>query len=193
MKIGSKFSSVIIAIALAGCSSSGKETDTNTQQTTQQSTSEESTSQTSQPAATETKFVSYDAAVTKAKAENKYIFVDIYTDWCTWCHKLDKDVYQDPTVQKAFAKNFAITKINAESSTQHTVEGGKVMTEEQIAEKWNVTGFPTLVFLDTTEKPVFAYIGYLPPDKFLKLLDFVSTGAYRQSDDFQAWLKTHSG
>lgn len=187
MKIAVAALALTFSISVLGCSSSGKEADTNTQQT---STSTSST--TSEAPLTEAKFVSYDAAVTKAKAENKYIFVDIYTDWCTWCHKLDKDVYQDATVQKAFAKNFAITKINAEASTEHTVAGGTRMTEAQIAEKWNVTGFPTLVFLDTTEKPVFAYIGYLPADKFLKLLDFVSTGAYRQSDDFQAWLKTHS-
>ncbi len=26
----------------------------------------------------------------KAKAENKYIVVDCYTDWCGWCKVMDK-------------------------------------------------------------------------------------------------------
>jgi thioredoxin-related protein len=190
----------IVALALSaltfGCSSSNKEADTASNQTSgAQSTATSSAisgpAAASTSAATSAAFVSYEAAVDKARTENKYVFVDIYTDWCTWCHRLDKDVYGNPTVQREFAKNFALTKINAESETKHTVTGSQ-LSERELAEKWNVTGFPTLVFLDKTEKPVFAYIGYLPPEKFLKLLDFVSTGAFQQTEDFDAWLKTHS-
>lgn len=181
---------IVLTLALiAGCSSSGREADTNNQQNA--TTNGTTTTSSAPAAASEAKFIAYEAAVDQAKAQNKYIFVDIYTDWCTWCHKLDKDVYNDPTVKQAFAKNFTLTKINAESTTEHTFHGSK-KSEEQIAEAWNVTGFPTLVFLDQSEKPVFAYIGYLPPERFLKLLDFVSTGGFKETEDFNAWLKTHS-
>lgn len=190
MNMKTYLASSALILFLLGCSSSGREADTNQQQAAEQTTSATSAPSTT-AGATSAKFVTYDAAIAKAKAENKFVFVDIYTDWCTWCQRLDKDVYSNATVQQAFAKNFAITKINAESATEHTFQGA-TKTEEQIATSWNVTGFPTLVFLDTTEKPVFAYIGYLPPDKFLKLLDFVSSGAFHQTDDFNTWLKTHS-
>jgi thioredoxin-related protein len=178
--------SLVLAI---GCTSSSREPDKNASQTSAPTTT--SASPTTSTAASEAKFVTYEAAVDQAKSQNKYVFVDIYTDWCTWCKKLDKDVYNNPTVQQAFAKNFTLTKINAEATTPHTFQGSQ-KTEEQIAEAWNVTGFPTLVFLDQTEKPVFAYIGYLSPDKFVKLLDFVSTGAFKQTDDFNGWLAKHA-
>src|SRR5271170_826891 len=28
--------------------------------------------------------------------KTKYVMVDLYTDWCGWCKKLDKDTYTDP-------------------------------------------------------------------------------------------------
>ena len=32
----------------------------------------------------------FESTVLKAKEENKFIFIDCYTDWCYWCKVLDK-------------------------------------------------------------------------------------------------------
>jgi len=36
------------------------------------------------------KWISWEEALAAQKIEKKKILVDIYTDWCTWCKKMDK-------------------------------------------------------------------------------------------------------
>ncbi|HLT51685.1 MAG TPA: DUF255 domain-containing protein, partial [Arenibacter sp.] len=45
-------------------------------------------------------WLSWEEAVKLAETEKdpKKIFVDVYTDWCGWCKKMDKDTFQDPKV-----------------------------------------------------------------------------------------------
>src|SRR5580700_4172641 len=45
--------------------------------------------------------------------KKKKIFVDIYTDWCGWCKRLDATTYQDPKVVKYVNDNFYAVKLNA--------------------------------------------------------------------------------
>ena len=38
------------------------------------------------------------SAVEAAKSGNKVIVVDVYTDWCGWCKRMDQDIFPDPKV-----------------------------------------------------------------------------------------------
>ncbi|MEM9868741.1 MAG: DUF255 domain-containing protein, partial [Bacteroidota bacterium] len=42
-------------------------------------------------------WITWEEAVTLAESESntKKIFVDVYTDWCGWCKKMDKDTFQN--------------------------------------------------------------------------------------------------
>ena len=70
----------------------------------------------SQTKATSTRagWKSFDAGVEHAKVSRKKILVDIYTDWCSWCKKMDEEVYSDPKVKEYLTKYFVIIKLNAE-------------------------------------------------------------------------------
>ena len=58
--------------------------------------------QVANPAATtELKWYSWNEGYTKAKAENKILLVDIYTDWCGWCKKWIKTPIQNPKLSKS--------------------------------------------------------------------------------------------
>ena len=52
-------------------------------------------------------------ATSQAKQEGKAMMVDVYTDWCAWCKRLDDDVYTDGKVI-AESKNFIPLKLNPE-------------------------------------------------------------------------------
>lgn len=138
-------------------------------------------------AASNAEFVNYEQAVKTARAENKLIMVDVYTDWCTWCKKLDKDVYPDPKVRAELAKYFTATKLNAEADTKHEFQG-ESLTEQQIASKLQVSGYPTIIFLDPKEAVVQQIGGYVPAENFAKALRFIGTGAYK-TEDFDTWAK----
>lgn len=97
----------------------------------------------------------WDTAFKQAQTENKLIFIDVYTDWCTYCHKLDKEVYTDDSVISYFNDNFINLKFDAESEFGY-----------QLAREFNVDGYPTLLFL-TKERETFEVIGGFVPAKAL--------------------------
>ena len=107
----------------------------------------------------------YDNALAQAKKDKKLVLVDIYTDWCGWCKKLDHDTYSDKDVQAKVAKNFVAVKINPEKSEV----GRKLM------EQFGGRGFPFIVFVDADGKKISQLGGYMPAAAFLKQLEQVAT------------------
>jgi len=96
----------------------------------------------------------------KAKAENKYIFVDCYTDWCGWCKVMDKNTMPDAGVAKMLSNDFVATKIEMEHG-----EGIK------LAMKYHITGFPTFIFFTPQGEFVYMSVGYQKPAEFIDELN----------------------
>jgi thioredoxin-related protein len=46
----------------------------------------------------------------------KLIFVDVYTDWCGWCKRMDQTTFADENIIKILNKDFIAVKFNAEGS-----------------------------------------------------------------------------
>ena len=105
----------------------------------------------------------YDKAVAQAKSEKKIVMVDVYTDWCGWCKKLDKDVYSNAKVSEKLSKDFVAVKINPEKSAQN----------RQLANKFGTRGYPHIVFVNADGKKISEVGGYIPADKFASKLDDV--------------------
>lgn len=82
--------------------------------------------------------ISFEEAQAKAKAENKVLFVDFYTAWCGPCLEFTRNVLTDQDVGAAMNKSFISLKYDAE-------KGDGVA----LAERYNVTSYPTLLVLDT--------------------------------------------
>jgi thiol-disulfide isomerase/thioredoxin len=76
-------------------------------------------------------------ALTKAEKENKLLFVDFYTTWCGPCKKMSKTIFTQDEVGAFFNQNFISLKVDAEKG-----EG------PELAGKYNVKGFPTMIFFN---------------------------------------------
>lgn len=97
----------------------------------------------------------YEAAKSAATSKKALIMVDFYTDWCHWCKELDKNTYPDPKVVK-LADRFVSLKTDAEK------EG------KDLAKKYKVNGFPTIVFMDAQGNEWGRIGGYMPPTQFVE-------------------------
>ena len=106
---------------------------------------------------------SYSAAVAFAKKNHTLVMVDFYTDWCEWCKKMDTDVYPDQRVITA-VDQFASVKLDAEK------EGA------DLAEKYDVDGYPTILILDTQGNLVDRIEGYRDADAFTTDLQSLAYG-----------------
>jgi len=99
--------------------------------------------------------LSFDEALARARAEQKLVLVDVYTDWCGWCTKMDRDVFADTRVKTALL-GFVPIRVNADKG------GGRA-----VAARYRVYGLPTFLVVDADGTVVRRFEGYLPVDAFL--------------------------
>lgn len=118
---------------------------------------------------------SYEAAVKSARASKKLLLIDFYTDWCGYCKKLEAEVYPDPKVIQ-FSGQLVAVKLNAER------EG------RALAQKYGVTGFPTVLYLDADGGEWGRMPGYLPAPQFLEL-GSEALKTYKEQPALEAKLK----
>jgi thioredoxin-related protein len=134
--------------------------------------------------------ITFEEALERAKDENKRIIVDVYTDWCGWCKKMDKDTYAKEKIQKIIDKSFVLVKLDAEGSYKIKFNG-KSYSASELALHFQVTGYPTTVFLEPDGKVIeYKYDnyrmtnlpGYFSADDFRKILKYFRDGKYKTTD-----------
>lgn len=99
----------------------------------------------------------FDEALALARTEKKILLVDVYTDWCGWCKKLDREVFGDARVAEA-ARGLVAIRINAEK------EG------EKVAQRYDVQGYPTVLFVDGSGTVVKRIDGYVDAAEMLQTI-----------------------
>jgi thioredoxin-related protein len=95
-----------------------------------------------------------------AKQEHKYVLADVYTDWCGWCKRLDRDVFPDSKVVSYLQKDFICVKVNAEDPAE-----GK-----GVADAHQVTGYPCALVFSPEGKLIGRVEGYEAPKKYISIL-----------------------
>jgi thioredoxin-related protein len=98
----------------------------------------------------------WKAVLSKAKAENKLVFIDVYTSWCGPCKKMAAEVFPKKEVADVFNASFVNYKIDAEKG-----EG------VQIAKTFSVHAYPTYLFVNGDGQLVYRLTGYNEPKPFL--------------------------
>jgi len=100
----------------------------------------------------------WDKAMTLARQENKLIFLDAYASWCGPCKLLKARTFPDKAAGDFFNKNFVNVAIDME-------KGDGPM----LREKFNVTGYPTLIITDHNGKVITQAAGYIGPSRLITL------------------------
>jgi thioredoxin-related protein len=133
----------------------------------------------------EIKWRKFDAGLTEAKKSNKKVFIDVYTDWCKWCKKLDAEVYTDKNVVDYINKYYIPVKMNGESG-ENVKFKDKSYTEATLSQAFGVSGFPTLIFLASNGDPIEKIGSFLPSDQFLQVAEFIGEDHYKKTkwEDF---------
>lgn len=107
------------------------------------------------------------------------ILVDVYTDWCGWCKKMDKETFTDPAVIAHINKNFYAVKMNAEDSKRTFEFMGKTYTEAQMAASMRVRSYPNFVVIEPKLQNIAQLPGYRNPEQFIAGLNDLVKKAFR--------------
>ncbi|MFI5163250.1 MAG: thioredoxin family protein [Sphingobacteriales bacterium] len=114
--------------------------------------------------------IKWQQILAKARAENKYIFVDCYTTWCGPCKKMDGEVYSLEKVGALYNDKFICLKIQMDS-TKNDNEIVKSMYPDArfIEKRYNVQAYPTLLFFSPDGQIQRISVGGMEADDFIKL------------------------
>lgn len=103
----------------------------------------------------------YQAALKAAKAGNKPILADFTgSDWCAWCVRLGKDTFSQPEFAKFAKDKLVLLELDFPQGKEQDAAVKK--QNEELAAKYGVEGFPTLVLIDGNGKEIARHVGYLP-------------------------------
>jgi thioredoxin-related protein len=102
----------------------------------------------------------FDKAKSSAKEEGKYILMDFSgSDWCGWCIKLDKEVFQQPAF-KTYAKDNLVLMLVDFPNDKSKQSEEVIKQNNKLSKEFGVRGFPT-VYVLAPDGNVIGKTGYV--------------------------------
>ena len=136
----------------------------------------------------ELKWYSLKEAIELAKKNPKKIFIDMYTDWCGWCKKMDRETFNNPAISQYLKENYYLVKFNAETKDTLEFKGKKYVNKgtgiksandlaiEMLGGKMS---YPTIVYVDENENLLSAVPGYMTPSDIEPILVFFARDIFK--------------
>lgn len=103
---------------------------------------------------------SLDQILAAAQKDKKPVVLEFTgSDWCPPCKMMKKEVFSKPAFE-SFAKN-EIHFVTLDFPKSRPQSDAIKSRNRELAEKFNVEGFPTLVVLDPTGKELGRQVGFM--------------------------------
>ncbi len=119
----------------------------------------------------------YKKAQQEAKAGNKFLLLDFTgSDWCGWCKKFDREILLQPEFKDYARNNLVIVELDFPRTKAQTPELKK--QNRELAQQYDIVGFPTIVVLSADGQKLWRYDGYFPdgPAAFIAQLQKLRKG-----------------
>ena len=145
-------------------------------------------------------WIDIEKAEALAKEDGKKILVDVYTDWCGWCKKMDKATYENAEVVDYINKNYHAVKFNAEQREDVVVKGRTFKFVAQGRRGYHELAagmlqgklsYPATVFLDRNFDMLTNIPGYQPPNSMMAFLSYFKDELYTKQVSLQSYLDNY--
>ncbi|WP_020530683.1 thioredoxin family protein [Flexithrix dorotheae] len=137
----------------------------------------------------EIEWLTIEEAVERSKKEPRKIFVDVYTDWCGWCKKMDANTFNNPVIAKYISENYYAVKFNAEQKEdvefkgqvfKYVASGRRGYHELAVALLNQKLSYPTVVFIQEELEWVYPIPGYQKPENLHPILKYMAEGTSKE-------------
>ena len=113
------------------------------------------------------RWYSYEEGLIRGEAEHKKILLSFYADWCAYCKKMEKETFNNPSIQAYLDENFIAVRINSDKETK-------------LAREFEIRGLPTTWFVTANGEKIGSRPGFVDAREFLPILQYVSTDSYKK-------------
>lgn len=144
-------------------------------------------------------WMTFEQAVKLNETAPKKIFVDVFTDWCGWCKRMDQTTFINKDVVEYINENYYAVKFNAESNDTIMFGGYTYINEggmngrkgtHQLAANMlqGRLSYPSYVFMNEKNQLLTVAPGYMEAKDLLPILKYISTDAYMRQT-FKDYIK----
>lgn len=134
-------------------------------------------------------WISFEQAEKMAKSTKspKKILVDLYTDNCGWCKKMDLSTFQNEFISHFMNENFYPIRFNAQQKKDVLFNDNTFKLDKSgfhelaIALSMGDLGFPTLVFLDEENQIIQPIQGYQSVDELERIMFYFANDLYKST------------
>ena len=111
---------------------------------------------------------SWKEILAKAKAENKYIFMDCFTTWCGPCRYMSSTIFPLKEVGDFMNDKFISVAVQLDTTDKDN-DAVKSWYQDghDIAQKYNIRAYPTYLVFDADGNPVHRFVGSSPAEEFI--------------------------
>ena len=137
------------------------------------------------------KWVSLEEADRLRRTEPRKIMIDVYTDWCGWCKRMDRTTFVDSNLVKYVNQNYYAVKLDAEQRESITIGGKKYEYDPNVGRRGvhkiaqellqGKMSYPTMVFLDENMNMIQPIPGYMEAKDLQPILEYLGEGAYKET------------
>ena len=136
----------------------------------------------------EVKWYSIEEAIQLASQEPRVLLIDVYTDWCGWCKRMDATTFSDPDVAAAMNKHFYPVKLDAEGKEDIVIgertfkfvpSGNRGYHEMAAIVTKGRLSYPTISYVDAQGRVLQAAPGYKTAEQFRVYLEYYSGDTFQ--------------
>ena len=135
-------------------------------------------------------WISIEKAIEMNKIVPKLILIDVYTDWCGWCKRMDKTTYSNKVIIDYINKNYYAVKLDGEQKEdivfnnytfKFKAQGRRGYNEFTAALLNGKLSYPTTVFMNEKVQLLDRVPGYLDATMMEKVIKYFATKKYEST------------
>ena len=151
-------------------------------------------------------WISFEDAVERCAKAHKMVFIDVYTDWCGWCKRMDQSTFANPVIAKYMNDHFYCVKFDAERQDTISFQGRQFVGSmrpdgrkgsHQLANSLlkGKMSYPSYVIMNEGMRTLQVIGGYQTEQQFEPMIHFFGDGAYKimSGEDFLKDFKSELG
>ncbi len=132
---------------------------------------------------------SWESFQSAEQDNKKKVLISIYTDWCSWCKRMETETFANPMIAKYMNEHFNLVRLNAEQKDELLFRGKKYGSSKIGGRSYNALAaellngrisFPALVFLSEDEEVIQPISGFKSAEELLPILMYIGSDEYQR-------------